>query len=133
MSLRDQIISSDDLTFEDHEIPEWGNAKVRVCGLSGTERDAYESKMVSVRDKGADFDLHLANFRAKLLVKCLFDPETGERIFGDNEVNVLGAKSGVVLDRLHDIAHRLSGMDDGAPARAEGNSDADPSGASTTG
>lgn len=131
-NLRDLIVAADDRKYEDVEVPEWGNVKIRVCGLSGTERDAFEAKMVSVRSN-KDVDVQLHNHRSKLLVKCLLDPETDQRIFGDNEVNALGAKSGAVLDRLHDIAVRLSGMDEDAPARAEGNSEADPSAASTTG
>lgn len=130
--LRDQIVAADDLPFEDHPVPEWGNIKVRVRGLTGTQRDAYEARIVAVKQGGKDVELRLANFRARLVVKCLLDPETNERIFSDDEVGVLGSKSGAVLDRLHDVAHRLSGMDDEATARAEGNSEADPSDSSTT-
>jgi hypothetical protein len=130
-AIKAQILAADDRPFEDIPVPEWG-VKVRVRGLSGTERDAYEAKAVAVRQGGKDIELRLADFRSKLVVKCLLDPDTDERIFGDNEVSALGAKSGAVIDRLFDLAHKLSGMDDDAPARAEGNSATDPSDSSTT-
>ena len=131
-TLKAQILAADDLPFEDHDVPEWG-VKVRVRGLTGTDRDAYEAKMVAMRQGGKDVELRLANFRARMVVKCLVDPETDERIFEDNDAPALGRKSAAALDRLHDVAHRLSGMDERAAARAEGNSEADPSDSSTTG
>ena len=130
-SLKAQILAADDLPFEDHDVPEWG-VKVRVKGLSGTERDAYEAKVAAMRSDGKGVELRLQNFRARMVVKSLFDPETDERIFGDNDASQLGRKSGAVLDRLYDVCHRLSGMDREAQARAEGNSDPDQSDGSTT-
>ncbi len=130
--LKDLILAAEDRPFEDIDVPEWG-VKVRVRGLSGTERDSYEAKAVAVRQGGKDVELRLANFRSKLVVKCLFDPENDERIFDDNEVNALGSKSGKVIDELFDLCQKLSGMDSGAVARAEGNSETDPSDSSTTG
>lgn len=132
MNLKDQILGADDRLSEDVPVPEWENVKVRVRGLSGSERDAYEAKLVQVRSVGKDVELRLKDFRSRLLVRCLYDPETDERIFGDNEVASLGSKSGVVIDRLHDVAIRLSGMDSEAVGRAEGNSESDPSDSSTT-
>ncbi|MGH7341913.1 MAG: hypothetical protein ACREKH_15590 [Candidatus Rokuibacteriota bacterium] len=128
--LKAQILAADDRPFTDEDVPEWG-VKLRVRGLSGTERDAYEAKAVALKQGGQDIELRLANFRSRLLVKCLFDPETDERIFEDNEVNALGGKAGNVIDRLFDVAQAMSGMDSGAAARAEGNSESDPSDSST--
>lgn len=137
MTLKDTILAADDLTYEDHPVPEWG-VKVRVHGLTGTDRDAYEAKAVATRKGGTDIELRLQDFRSKLLVKCLyeFDPKTGktgERIFDDKEASKLGAKSGVVIDRLFDVARRLSGMSPEALADARGNSGTARSGGSTSG
>lgn len=131
-NLHDQIVAADDLSYEDETIPEWGDAKVRIRGLSGHDRDAYEAKAVAVKNMGQDVELRLADFRSRLVIKCLFDPETDEQVFADNEVTVLAAKSGVVIQRLFKIAQRLSGMDTDALSRAEGNSETDPSDSSTT-
>lgn len=131
MSLRDRIIESDDRGFEDVDVPEW-DCKVRVRGLTGTDRDRYEAHAVQLREGGQDIELRLANFRSKLLVLCLYDPDTDERIFGDNDAKVLGSKSAKVIERLHEVAYRLSGMDDKAVVRAEGNSATGPSVSSIT-
>jgi hypothetical protein len=135
-SLHDLILAADDRPYEDVPVPEWGGAVVRVRGMSGTDRDAYEAKSVAVRKMskaGADVEMRLADFRSKLLVKCLFDPETDERVFQDNEVQKLGTKSGRVIERLFELAGTLSGMSDDSEAEARGNSPAAPSGNSTSG
>jgi hypothetical protein len=136
MSLKDLILAADDLTFEDHQVPEWGGATVRVQAMTGTDRDAFEAKMVALKKGGQNdakaVELRLTNFRSKVLVKCLHDPETGERVFEDNEAHKLGGKNAAVLDRLFDVAKRLSGMDEKAVEEAEGNSGTAPSGGSTS-
>lgn len=132
MGLKDKILAADDIPHEDVEVPEWG-VTVRIKGLSGTDRDAYEAKAIALKNQGQDVELRLADFRAKMLIKCLCDPDTGDRLFGDKEASQLGRKHGAVLDRLHDIAMRLSGMGRHAKEAAKGNSGAAVSGSSTTG
>ncbi|MGH9247944.1 MAG: hypothetical protein ACRD0W_00265 [Acidimicrobiales bacterium] len=129
--IKDQILAADDLPFEDLKVPEWG-VELRVRGLTGTDRDAYEARAVAVRNAGQDVELRLSDFRSRLVIKCLYDPATDERLFADSEVSALGAKSGVVIERLFKIAQRLSGMDSAALGRAEGNSETDRSDVSTT-
>ncbi|GEM_PF-582808 len=118
--LKAQILAADDRPFEDLDVKEWG-VKVRVRGMTGTERDAYEAKAVKLSQGGKDMEVQLRDFRSRLVVKCLYDPETDERIFRDDEAAQLGAKAGKVIDRLFDMAQELSGMTEGAVTRAEGN------------
>jgi len=135
LSLAEQILAAEDIPHEDVEVPEWG-VTVQVRGLSGIDRDAYEAKMAAVRRSPAgeaEVELRLANYRAKLLVKVLHDPETGERLFDDKAAQQLGAKNARTIERLFDTARRLSGMDDKAVETARGNSGTAPSGGSTTG
>ncbi|MEX1037859.1 MAG: hypothetical protein WDZ96_03270 [Acidimicrobiia bacterium] len=110
MSLKDKILSADDLPRKPLIVPEWGITAEDdgwIRGLTGTERDAYES---SVRQfKGQQMVVKLENVRARLVSLCLVDGE-GNRVFTDKEVVVLGAKSGRVLDRLFDQAAALSGL-----------------------
>ena len=107
---REAILSADDLTAEPVHVPEWGGT-VRVIGLTGTDRDAYEASFVDAKGKPAA--QRLRNIRAKLLVKCLVG-EDGKRLFTDDKAQVLGAKNGAVVDRLFDVARRLSGIGQGA-------------------
>lgn len=105
-----EIEAVDDRKHEDVPVPEW-NGTVRVIGLTGTDRDAYEASFVDAKGKPAA--QRLRNIRAKLLVKCLVD-EDGKRLFTDDKAQVLGAKNGAVVDRLFDVARRLSGIGQGA-------------------
>ena len=116
----DAILAADDRASEDVPVPEW-NGTVRAMALSGTDRDAYEAAMVDARKQG-NASVRLHNFRAKLVIKCLVDGE-GKRLFKDDQLKDLAAKSGAVLDRLFDKARALSGMDDDAAEAASGNSE----------
>lgn len=102
----EQIRTVDDKQYEDVEVPEWGGT-VRVRGMSGTERDAYEASILEQR--GNDRKVNLANARAKLVVRCLVD-ENGALLFTPDDVRVLGRKSAKALERVFDAARRASGM-----------------------
>ena len=51
------------------------------------------------------------NIMAKLCAWCLVD-EAGEKLFADTDIAALGKKSGVALQRVMEVAMRLSGLDD---------------------
>lgn len=120
-----QILGADDLPERTVEVPEWGGA-VRIRGLTGEERDAFEAEIA-----GEDETPNLENFRARLLVRTLVD-EAGDRLFGDLAVAELGRKSARVLQRLFDVAAELSGIGEDVVEELEGNSPAAPSDASGT-
>jgi hypothetical protein len=90
------ILCANDLQTEDVEVPEWGGA-VRVRSFTGRERDAFEASMV--RGEGKDRKVDLTNMRARLVGLTVID-EGGQRIFTDDEVDLLGAKLGAALDRV---------------------------------
>lgn len=127
---KDQITAADDRAFEDVDVPEWGGT-VRVLGMSGTERNAYQSSLVVIGTNGKPQRVNLTDQLAKLVGKCLVG-EDFERLFTDKEVAALGRKNGAVLDRLADIAKRLSGLDEKAVEDAAGNSETGPSAGSTS-
>lgn len=103
---KDAIKSSADLKSEVLAVPEWGG-EVKVRGMTGTERDAFEASMF-VGD-GKERKMNLDNMRARIVVLCCVD-ENGDRIFENGDVGWLGNKSGSALDRVYDVARRLSGM-----------------------
>ena len=129
MLSREQILSADDRKTEDVEVPEWGGT-VRVRALSGAERDAYEAGLVQLRSDGTR-RLTMQNARARLVSLSLCD-EQGNRLFSDADVSELGDKSAAALERVFDVASRLSGLTDGdIEEMAETFADA-PSGDSTS-
>jgi hypothetical protein len=121
---RDGILGADDIQVEKVDVPEW-DGTVLIRGLTGEERDAYESSLRQIRNAGTpqqELVIVQLNARANLLVKCLVD-ESGERVFTDRDAPALGAKNGRIIDRLYDVATRLSGLSDEAAQEIEGNSD----------
>jgi len=103
---RAAILAAEDLGREVVPVPEWGGS-VLVRGLTGRERDAFEASIVRMRGGGVSASLE--NIRAKLVAMTVIDDD-GARLFEDRDVRALGDKSGAVLDRLFDVARRLSGM-----------------------
>jgi hypothetical protein len=119
---RDLILDANDLGFEDLEVPEWGGT-VRVRALTGAERDAYEASMSQQR--GKNYVRNLANIRAKLVVRSVVD-ENGDRLFTDQDANALGTKSAAALDRIFEVAAKLSRLSEEDVEELAGKSDSDP-------
>lgn len=98
-------------------VPEWATTPedapdtyVCIRGLTGTERDNFEGSVVSF--KGNDKQVNLRNIRAKLVAMVLIDEDTGERLYSDTEVALLGNRSAAALTRVFEAAQRLSGLTD---------------------
>ena len=122
------ILAAQDLQTEDFEVPEWGGA-VRVRSFTGRERDAFEASMV--RGEGRDRKVDLTNMRARLVGLTVID-ETGQRLFTDEEVDLLGAKSGAALDRVFAVAQKLNGLSGADVEELSKNSSGVPSAVSTS-
>jgi len=86
-----------------------GKAPVFVREMTGTERDAFEASIVTMRGKNAD--VNMKDARAKLLVKTLAN-EKGDRMFKDGEEQVVGAMGAALVDRLFTVAQRINGLSD---------------------
>lgn len=100
--IREQILASDDLATQVVEVPEWG-CTLTVKTLTGTERDDYEASLI----KGRKADL--TNMRAKLCARCIVD-QNGKRIFADSDIDALGKKSALALDKVFEVAQQLNGI-----------------------
>ena len=90
------------------ECPEWADmGEVYVRGMSGHSRDAYEMAIYNEsQKKDGSF-----NMRANMVVACACDKD-GNLIFEASDSEWLGNQSAAVLDRIHDVARKLSGMTD---------------------
>jgi hypothetical protein len=106
MLSRDDILGADDLQRELVAVPEWGGDLYVRC-LTGAERDRFEADMM--RDEEEDQRQRFYNLRARLVVLAVCD-EHNMPLFMLADAERLGAKSAKVLDRLFDVARRLSGM-----------------------
>ena len=107
---KDDILQAQDLPIERVSVPEW-SGEVLVRGLTGAERDKFEASIVIRKGDKAEFNPD--NMRAKLVALCVVD-EQGNRLFSDKDVEFLGKKSAAALDRVFQVAQRLSGISPGA-------------------
>ena len=101
---REQILAAHDIASEVVDVPEWGGS-VMVRGLTGHARDAMETRFTDAKGKidperGGDF-------RAAFAAHAIVDAE-GRRLFSDTDIKALGEKSSVALQRVFDVAVRLS-------------------------
>lgn len=103
---REEILSVMDLQEERVNVPEW-DGDVLVRSLTGTERDAFETSIISTN--GARTEMNLVNMRAKLVAWTVVDEE-GERVFSTEDIDALGKKSAAALQRVFDVSQRLSGL-----------------------
>lgn len=132
---KEQILSSNDFTYVEIEIPEWGGT-LRLRGLDGIEREAFEKSILSAgAGEGGSKEMAsiLGNMRATLVSKCIVDAE-GELLFGEDDVALLGRKNASILERVFKECAQLSGIAEkstGAVADAVGKSEETPGGDST--
>jgi len=103
---KEQIIKVPDLKSQVVSVPEWGG-EVTLQELDGRKRDEFEAYLIT--DPGSkDSKINLQGARAKLLSLSIVD-EKKQQMFLPEEIS---SKSGVVLNRLFEIAQKLSGLSD---------------------
>jgi hypothetical protein len=109
---KDEILAAEDRATEVVEVPEWGGA-VTVRAMSGTERDRFETESVSFgRTNQGGLQIsgpQTNNVRARLVALTVIDTE-GKRMFADKDVLALGDKSAAALNRVFEVAQRLSAL-----------------------
>jgi hypothetical protein len=126
---KNQINESIDRKWEDVSVPEWGG-EVRILELSSADRGYIEAGSVVANGSTPQFKVEsIKNNREKVVAFALVD-ENFNRLYSNKEIAELGKKSGLVIDRLFQVAMRISGMNPGAVQDAEGNSEAVQSGSS---
>lgn len=105
---RDDILRVTDIKREMVDMAPfgWGGA-VYVSGQTGKQRADFESFIAkAVTDNAQE---NATRFRAKLLVSCITDSD-GNRLFREEDIDVLNEKSAGALDHLYEVAQRLSGF-----------------------
>lgn len=101
---KDAILAAKDLQVVDVDVPEWGG-KVQLRPMTAGEREVFEQEIVSnMNSKNRP-----NNIRAFLVHLSLVD-EQGNLLFTKEEVDALGKKSAVVLNRLALKCQEINGM-----------------------
>lgn len=125
---KEAILKSDDLVTEEVEVPEWGG-KVLVRTFQGTQKDKFEQKIMTSPGESVDME----GMRALLISLTVVD-EDGNLIFDNNgDVEALGKKSALALDRVFDVAKRLNALTNADVEELGKNSEPDPKEDSTSG
>ncbi len=104
---REDIDGIQDARFVEHTMATegaWKGKRVRLRTLQADERDSYEMQSYLSVEKEMPFRM-----RAELVARCLVDTQ-GKRLFGDDEIEQLGRKSGTALDELFQACRTLNGM-----------------------
>jgi hypothetical protein len=118
---RKSILAADDVRKEKVAVPEWkGDVFLRV--LTGTDRDRFEESYADQKMKA---------FRIRFLLLALCD-EDGERLFNDDESDILGKKSSVVINRLFEAGWKLNAFTQEAVDALGEDSESAQSGGSTS-
>jgi hypothetical protein len=115
------ILAANDFKLDKVHVPEWGD-DVFIKTITGMDRDRFEEGYSEQKMK---------NFRSRFLVLTLCD-EKGERLFTDAEVDELGKKSSLVINRLFEKAWSLNAFTNEAIEELGNDSTVAPSGGSTS-
>ena len=117
--LYDKIKNSDDIKKEIIHVPQW-DCDVEARTMSGLERAML---LGACMDK--DNNVIQDRFQSGLLIACLYDPETGEKLFAESDADWLMKKSSGAIEKLASTVMRLSGLTKEAMEDAEKNSSQD--------
>jgi hypothetical protein len=113
MNLRDKILAANDIQTELVEVPEWDTI-VEVRGMSGHDR-------ARILQAAADSEgsISIGRLYAETVIAATYDPDTGERVFRDEDMDVLLSKAAAPMDRLASVGMRLARMEAGAGEAAK--------------
>lgn len=126
----DEILNANDMAYEVVSVPEWSNGrtdKVRVKALTASERDDFESAMIV--GKGKNQHVSTKDIRAHLVSRTVVD-KNGVTVFSKRQIEALGKKSAAAMDRVYEVAARLSKITQEDVEELAGNSDPDQADAS---
>jgi len=105
MLSKKDILDADDQKTTTVNVPEWGG-DVKIAMMSGFARDRFETSLL-----GANGGTNMQNIRAKLVAASVVD-EKGDLMFSDSDINKLGKKSSVALDRVFSASQDLNKITD---------------------
>ena len=124
-SLKERIKHSQDIRKEILNIEEW-DVDVEIRTMSGAGRAKVLSSAIK-KDGTMDFE----KMYSELLLNCVFEPDTDNRVFDNSDLSWLMTKSSKPIEQIVTKAMELSGLTGEAAAVIEKNSEKTQSGDST--
>jgi hypothetical protein len=100
---RAAILAASDLKTKVVKVPEWkGEVTIREWSVAESEAIA----MLSIKADGG----FIEKFRENVVRLSVIDPETGELLFTEDDLNDLGKKSPAAMARVHKAAMALNSV-----------------------
>ncbi|NBW14405.1 MAG: hypothetical protein EBR82_41045 [Caulobacteraceae bacterium] len=122
VDFRKRLLGANDIKVQPIEVPEWGGTwYVRV--LSGRDREAFEEALSA--------EQRMKNFRIRFLILAICD-ENGAKVFDQSDVDFLGDRNSVVINRVFEQAWTINAFTKEAVDALGEDSPADPSGDSSS-
>ena len=107
--IKQKIRAASDLARELVAVPEW-DVTIEVRSMSARQRSLFAATIESGQNE-TDVTQRLERLWSSVFLTCLFDPETNEPLFGDEDMDWLFVeKSGVVIDRIANVCLEVSGL-----------------------
>lgn len=120
------ILNVDDRPIHQVDMTSFGwPGVVGLQAMTGSERDRFEAETQTALEKAkkkGDENAALHGLRARTVVLCLVDPESGKRLFELKDIFELGKKNAAALDHLFDLCRVLNGIAEGDVAELVGKS-----------
>lgn len=114
--IRRRVFAAPDRQFESVPIPEWG-VTIVMRSLSAAEKDVWEDSILKMKTVGKGKKkksvrrVDAKNLRAKLVAACaVVSADDVTPVFTEADLDALGAKNAVPVDRLFEAAQRLTGI-----------------------
>ena len=112
LSLRDRIRAIEDIESELVEVPEW-KCVIDMRAPTSAEASALEEWAAEHAGKTDDENPDPRRFRGmkeQYIMCCAYDPDTGNQLFSESDLEWLRGKNAKVIERLWKIAQRLVGL-----------------------
>lgn len=107
--LRDSALNAADVPEEIIDVPEWGG-RYLIRGLAAGEAVDFYERTVQKDPRTGDLKVNRKWWGPELLIACVYDPDSKERVFEAADRDALGRKASSVVTRLAGVAARLSGL-----------------------
>jgi len=109
-SIKQKIRAANDLAREILVVPEWDDVSIEVRSMSARQRAQFAAQIESAQREDGVVQRIESLWRVVLLT-CCFDPDSGEHVFEDDDIEwLMEEKSGVVIDRVANACLEVSGL-----------------------
>lgn len=117
MLLKDQIKEKSDIDKKTITIEQWDDIAIEVRSLSARKRLNILRKVFEPNSGQVDVE----KMWPELLLSCCYDPETGEQLFEEKDLEWLMEKSHEAIELIVSAAMELSGLKTDSVKDAEKN------------